>query len=144
MRIYLAGPLFSEGDIAQRIKEAAALRELGFEVYNPIEAPFNDDKSTLPTALDIFYGDFNQLKQCDLIVADVTHDDPGMYAELGIAWHLGLPIVSYNSDIRLNDASRYSIPSFGMNHFVLGLLTCENNRMFTSFKDVLRFLEKNQ
>ena len=52
---YIAGALFNEGEIAQRISEGKALREKMPEVdwYNPIEAPVND-KSKLPSAKDIF------------------------------------------------------------------------------------------
>jgi nucleoside 2-deoxyribosyltransferase len=37
IKIYLAGPLFIQSEIDQRKAEAKKLRELGYEVYSPIE-----------------------------------------------------------------------------------------------------------
>ena len=60
MKLYLAGALFNEGEISQRLKEGHLLKERFGEklsVFNPIEQPFNEDKQTLPTPQEIFRGD---------------------------------------------------------------------------------------
>ena len=85
---YILGPLFSEADIAQRKYEGSVLnKEFGKRVswYNPIEAPIND-KSTLPTAQDIFVGDTTEIGKADIIVADIANNDVGGAMELGIAF----------------------------------------------------------
>lgn len=86
---YLAGSLFSEAEVAQRIKEGKVLSKETPEIewYNPIEAPCND-KAKLPTAEDIFLGDTNEIIKSDFIIADLANNDPGVMMELGIAWGL--------------------------------------------------------
>ena len=88
---YIAGALFNEGEIAQRISEGKALRETMPEVewYNPIEAPVND-KSKLPSAKDIFSLDTDYVLKSDYMLADLSREDLGVAMELGIA--LGVEI----------------------------------------------------
>ena len=88
---YIAGALFNEGEIAQRISEGKALRERMPEVewYNPIEAPVND-KSKLPSAKDIFSLDTDYVLKSDYMLADLSREDLGVAMELGIA--LGVEI----------------------------------------------------
>ena len=88
--IYLAGSLFSEAEVNQRLTEGKIIRDtLGdkYTVFNPIEAPIND-KSLLPTHEDIFMGDTAQVLKSDVIIADLANNDPGVMMELGIAWGL--------------------------------------------------------
>ena len=57
INVYVAGPLFNEADMAQRIREGVALRNAlehipeidGYEVFNPIESDVNF-KVASPTA----------------------------------------------------------------------------------------------
>lgn len=86
---YLAGSLFSEAEVNQRLLEGKKLRKATPEIdwYNPIEAPCND-KSKLPTAEDIFLGDTKEILSSSYIIADLSNNDPGVMMELGIAWGL--------------------------------------------------------
>lgn len=86
---YLAGSLFSEAEVSQRLLEGRILKEATPEIewFNPIEAPCND-KSKLPTAEDIFIGDTNEVIKSNFIIADLANNDPGVMMELGIAWGL--------------------------------------------------------
>mgnify|MGYP002507820038 CR=1 FL=1 len=87
---YIAGPLFNESEVKQRMYEGAKLREVSkdkIEWYNPIEAPIND-KAKLPTAKDIFKGDTVKVLESDYIVCDITNNDTGVAMELGIAFGL--------------------------------------------------------
>ena len=89
--IYLAGSLFSEAEVAQRLKEGQIIQErLGdnYTCYNPVEAPCNDKEANLPTALDIFMEDAKEVIESDVIIADLANQDPGVMMELGIAWGL--------------------------------------------------------
>ena len=89
--IYLAGSLFSEAEVAQRLKEGQMIQErLGddYTCYNPVEAPCNDKEANLPTALDIFMEDAKEVIESDVIIADLANQDPGVMMELGIAWGL--------------------------------------------------------
>lgn len=122
-KLYLAGPLFSEADRNQRLLEAKQLRErFSFlDVFNPIEQPFNTDKSSLPTPQTIYDGDAQRVMDADIFLADITQYDPGVMVELGLVLtRKDCLIVCVDSDIRLPDANRYEIPTYGLNHFVLG------------------------
>lgn len=144
MRIYLAGALFNEAEVHQRKLEGELLRERfgeRVEIFNPIEQPFNENKQSLPTPLTIFEGDDQAVKWADVILADVTNEDAGVMAELGIASAIGKKIIAINADIRLKSANKYEIPSYGMNHFVLGLIE-KHGKLVYSFEEAMRELER--
>ena len=124
MKVYLAGSLFNEAEVAQRLKEGQILREnvKGIDLFNPIEQPFNENKQTLPTPIDIFDGDTNAVLAADVVLLDMTNEDPGVMVELGIAVANNKKIIAVNSDIRLKSANKYDIPSYAMNHYVLGAI----------------------
>ncbi len=146
-RGYLAGSMFNEAEVAQRLKEGKLLRAETPDIqwYNPIEAPFND-KSTLPTSIDIFWGDTKEVLRSDYIIADLTNNDPGVCFELGIAWAVNYirdilkrnnkpalellekyrikskKIVGVVSDIRVKTAGEYKdyLVPYGINQYVVG------------------------
>lgn len=139
MKLYLAGALFNEAEVAQRLKEGKILRETfgeKLEIFNPIEQPFNENKQTLPTPQDIFNGDTTAVKDCDIFLADITNEDSGVMVELGIAIALGKKIIAINSDIRLKAANKYEIPSYAMNHYVLGGIL-EHGKLVFSFGEAV-------
>ena len=144
MKLYLAGSLFNEAEVAQRLKEGQLLREKfrnKLDIFNPIEQPFNENKETLPTPQDIFKGDTSAVKNCDIFLADMTNEDSGVMVELGIAIALNKKIVAVNSDIRLKSANKYTIPSYAMNHYVLGGIL-EHGTLAYSFQEALEKIEK--
>ena len=130
MKLYLAGALFNEAEIAQRLKEGKLLSERFGErlsVFNPIEQPFN--------------GDTYAVENCDIFLADVTNEDSGVMVELGIAIALNKKIIAINSDIRLKSANKYDIPSYAMNHYVLGGIL-KHGTLVYSFEEAMNELEK--
>lgn len=144
MKLYLAGALFNEAEVAQRLKEGKLLKErfsTKLEVFNPIEQPFNEDKQTLPTPEDIFSADTRAVKECDIFLADITNDDSGVMVELGIAIALEKKIIAINSDIRLKSANKYEIPSYAINHYVLGGIL-KHGKLVYSFEEALEELDK--
>lgn len=148
MKLYLAGSLFNEAEVTQRIKEGALLRENFpmIEVFNPIEQPFNENKQTLPTPQNIFEGDTKAVLEADIFLADITNEDPGVMVELGIAIQNQTKIIiAVNADIRLASANQYDIPSYAINHYVLGGILKHGYfvRSFQEAIDLLRnLLEK--
>lgn len=146
MKIYIAGSLFSEADIAQRIKERKLLEELfaskgkTVDIYNPIEAPVND-KAKLPTAEEIFQMDVDHLMSSDIVVADISTLDLGVAMELGmlVAAAPEILILAHNSDIRIATSNRYEghrIP-YGQNQFVIGGLLAGGHSVLNNFQEVL-------
>ena len=124
MKVYVAGSLFNEAEVAQRKREGELLRAAfpNLEIFNPIDQPFNENKASLPSPEMIFDGDTEAVLDCDIFIADLTNDDPGVMCELGIPImnEKTKIIIGINSDIRLRDAHRYELPTYGVNHYVLG------------------------
>lgn len=143
MKVYLAGGLFNEAEVTQRLKEGKILRDRikGIDLFNPIEQPFNENKEKLPTPLDIFNGDTNAILNTDVFLADITNDDPGVMVELGIALSNGKKIIAINSDIRLKSASKYEIPTYAINHYVLGAIL-KYGVLVYSFEEAVKELER--
>lgn len=136
-KIYLAGSLFKESDIKQRIEEAKKLREKGYEVYNPIEAPCND-KVKLPSPSSIFDTDYTEMIKADIFVVClddiISGNDMGVACEIGLAHGLGMKIIGVMSDIRFPDSNQYKVPPVSINHFVLGLLEINEAKVYSSFQ----------
>lgn len=144
MKLYLAGSLFNEADVNQRKLEGRILRERfpQLDIFNPIDQPFNEDKQTLPTSIEIFEGDTKAVEECDIFIADLSTNDVGVAAELGIALYTDTKIIiGINSDIRLPSANRYTIPTVGMNHYVLGAIE-KFGFMTRSFEEACDVLER--
>lgn len=86
--IYNAAPLFTKGEIRERLTEDEKLKGLKeYTYFNPITAPCNN-KSDLPTSLDIFKGDTHEVLNADIVLANLDHEDAGVMAELGMSWAL--------------------------------------------------------
>ncbi len=149
MKLYLAGSLFNEAEVQQRKLEGNLLRENfpNLDIFNPIDQPFNEDKQTLPTPIDIYNGDTKAVEECDIFIADLTNEDSGVMVELGIALYTNTKlIIGINSDIRLQSASKYDVPTYGMNHYVLGAIL-KHGKFVRSFNEAIdeikKFLENN-
>ncbi|GAB7568424.1 MULTISPECIES: nucleoside 2-deoxyribosyltransferase [Gemella] len=143
MKLYLAGALFNEAEVAQRLKEGRLLKEHfknKLTIYNPIEQPFNENKQSLPTPQDIFTGDTIAVKECDIFLADVTNEDSGVMVELGLAIALEKKIIAINSDIRLKSSNKYNIPSYAMNHYVLGGIL-KHGKLVYNFQEAIEELD---
>lgn len=144
MKLYLAGALFNEAEVTQRIKEGQLLREKfgdKLEIFNPIEQPFNENKQELPTPQDIFIGDTNAVLNCEIFLADITNEDSGVMVELGIAIANKKTIIAVNSDIRLKSANKYDIPSYAINHYVLGGIL-KHGKLVFSFNEAIEEINK--
>ena len=150
LNIYIAGSLFNEADIAQRVKERQAIEHVFKKsgrlcsIYNPIEAPVND-KSTLPTAEDIYELDKKHLLAADYVFTDISTVDLGVAMELGM-YIMARPdgvIIAHNSDIRIGTADRYSghrVP-YGQNQFMIGGILSHSGSICGSLEEALELLE---
>lgn len=143
MKVYLAGALFNEAEVEQRKKEGRILRENfpNLDIFNPIDQPFNENKQSLPTPEEIYTNDANAVKNCDIAIFDLTNEDAGVMVELGLAIAYGKIIIGINSDIRLKSSNKYDIPTYGMNHFVLGGII-KYGKLVYSFNEVVEELKK--
>lgn len=84
-KIYLANDLFSEATLAYNEMLCNKLVEMGFEVYAPQENTLINDKNKSASSLEIYDGDTNMLKWCDILLAVIDGPviDPGVASEIG-------------------------------------------------------------
>ena len=143
MKVYLAGALFNEAEVNQRKQEGRMFRARfqNVEFFNPIDQPFNENKQSLPTSIEIFEADANAVRAADIIIADITNEDAGVMVEIGQAIELGKVVIGINSDIRLKSANKYDIPTYGMNHYLLGALE-KHGYLVYSFEEAFEIIEK--
>ena len=94
----------------------------------------------MPTPQEIYEADAKAVKDCDIAIFDLTNEDAGVMVELGLAIAYGKKIIGVNSDIRLKSANKYEIPSYAMNHFVLGAVL-KYGVLVYSFDEVIKNLK---
>ncbi len=150
--IYLAGPLFSQADIAQRRKEGAILTEVGkqvkdFFLANPIDLPF--DFTSEVASIAIFGKDVSHIDQANCFFFECATGDTGTMVEFGIAiekLRQGKEIKIYPvfSDLRLsrNQASGVECP-IGFNSFVVGAATYHQIPIYHSFEEAFEAFKKD-
>lgn len=126
MRVYLAGPLFSEAERRWLDTLAARLRAEGFECFLPHE---NVPESLDVTVENVYAADTGGLRSANALVAwldgpmvdDGTACEIGMFAELvrsGGEDYRG--IVAISTDLRLERRREQRVVGGGANLFVVG------------------------
>ena len=127
IKIYLAGPLFVQSEIDQRKYEAKKLRELGYEVYSPIEQ--NED---IGYDLDELYRrDIVAMTNADISVLCLDNFDSETMSELGWFVAKEKPVFSHWSNWK------YSEPN---NLFIRGLAMEGPNKLFNDLNHLLDYL----
>jgi nucleoside 2-deoxyribosyltransferase len=99
MRLYVAGPLFTQAERAWNERLAAALAEAGHDVF----LPQTEVKAIATLDADaIFRIDIDGVRSADAVVAILDGPDPdsGTSFECGLAYALGIPIVAIRTDFR--------------------------------------------
>lgn len=128
-RIYMAGPLFNEGDRYTNQVNSDALRALGYTTFLPQEIVITDESTALVKAACL-YMDLKAIRLCDVLLANCNgiEVDSGTAAEIGLAYGWGKKMVVYKSDVRnyFNDVHR-------LNNFVAGLV---DNRVCRTLEEV--------
>ncbi len=99
MRIYFAGPLFTQAERAWNRRIADRLTVAGHDVFLP-QAEIGEIASL--DASSIFELDVNGVKSAQAVVAVLDGADPdsGTSFECGLAFALGIPIVIVRTDFR--------------------------------------------
>ena len=107
MKIYIAGPLFCEGEKAFNEKVDAILRECGHETYLPQRdagcvADLPDFIGGVPNRIYVFRLDCEHMDWCDavLFLMDGRVPDEGACFELGYCFRAGKRCIGYKSDVR--------------------------------------------
>jgi len=107
MRIYIAGPLFSQGELEFNLIVNEHLKNLGFETFLPqkdghklADLISNDEKTSAIKM--IFYRDIEEIKKCDILlfIMDGRVPDEGACFELGVAYSLNKYCLGLKTDPR--------------------------------------------
>lgn len=99
MRVYLAGPLFTQAERLWNLGLAAALNRAGHSVFLPQGEIQGLEKRDAGT---IFRLDVEGLRAAEVVVAilDGADADSGTSFECGLAYALGIPLVAVRTDFR--------------------------------------------
>ena len=89
MKVYLAGPIFTERDrmyLDYLYDKIVKVLPTGTSIYVPHRNKSINDKTKCATSYDIYWGDYNRLKETDLLIAVISGDTPpiGTTCEIGI------------------------------------------------------------
>ncbi|MBQ1305047.1 MAG: nucleoside 2-deoxyribosyltransferase [Erysipelotrichales bacterium] len=136
-KIYMAGPLFNEGDRYTNQIISDALREAGYTTFLPQEVVIDKDSTKLVKDA-CFYMDFKAIDLCDALVANCNgiEVDSGTAAEIGLSYGMGKKIIAYKSDVRNYYNERYRL-----NNFVGGLV---GNKTCGNVEEILKVLKKEE
>ena len=90
--IYLASPLFNDGEIENIEKVENILRDRDFYVFSPREHEVREGNVGSPAwSLDTFTNDVRGIDACDVVVALYY----GGYSDSGTAWEIGYAFASH-------------------------------------------------
>ncbi|BDR56781.1 nucleoside 2-deoxyribosyltransferase [Xylocopilactobacillus apis] len=156
MRIYFANALFTIAEQTFNAQLAEKIRAIdpSIELYLPQENQEINDKSLYADSKMIAKGDTEQLVKSDLVVAilDGVILDPGVAAEIGVAYGKGIPIIGLYSDSRqegasnkqkveaLNDVAENQF--FYLNLYVVGLIKLNGSIVATEADLTRKIAEK--
>lgn len=101
-RIYLAAPLFSEGERSYNATLASLLEKNLFEVYLPQDAGDDSDTRGDSEQHRLFGRNLQALEESDIIVAVIegADADSGTAWEMGYAFSRGKPVIALRTDFR--------------------------------------------
>lgn len=107
MRVYLAGPPYSDPD-RYRIAATELLTARGLVPVNPMLRDYRDVEYTEAVAREIVLGDIEELATCDAVLADFTRSDEGTSMECWVAaTALRLPVHAFVEGARVSPWLRY-------------------------------------
>ena len=134
-KIYMAGPLFNEGDRYTNQVNSDKLRELGYTTFLPQEIVITNKSSELVKAA-CFYMDFKAIYAADYLVCNCNgiDIDSGTAAEIGLGYGLKKKLIAYKSDVR-----NYYNETHKLNNFVGGLV---DNKVCGTIEEVIENLKR--
>lgn len=126
-KVYLAGPIATEGDVMFMSYIAQELRELGYIVHAPHEDDSINDKTNDPKAEDIFKNDGDAIDEADIVVlVESGREQIGTHMEAGkiiekIKQGADLELIVFTSNYRVeNTQIEDGKASASVNHYALG------------------------
>jgi nucleoside 2-deoxyribosyltransferase len=95
MKLFLAGPFFSDGETERLDRVKAALEAAGFETYSAYHcnARINLDNARERTVR--FRRLCTEIRKCNGLFAVLDGRDPGTIWEMGYAFAVGKPVIAF-------------------------------------------------
>ena len=133
-KVYMAGPLFNEGDRFVNQNTSDRLRSEGYTTFLPQEIVITNKSSELVKA-GCFFMDLTAIKNADYLVCNCNgiEIDSGTAAEIGMGYALGKKLILYKSDVR-----NYYNERFKLNNFVGGLV---DNKVCSTVEEILECMK---
>ncbi|MBI5871935.1 nucleoside 2-deoxyribosyltransferase [archaeon] len=133
MKIYIAGPLFTEGERAVLERIERLCKENGFETF----MPHRDAGIWLreeENSKQFFEKDKNAIRECEAMIAVLNYNvDSGTAWEMGYAYSKGLKIVGFIDDARIYQ------PNLQLNAMIIN--SCRIVCSFDELKEELKKLK---
>ena len=138
LRIYIAGPLFSDAERSYNENLNKFLKEMGFETFLPqhdghkLSELLTDNLSKSDAINKIFKRDIEEIQNSDIVVLimDGRVPDEGACIEIGYAYSLGKECIGLKTDCR-------SLMSDMDNPLIVGAL---KNRIAKNMRELEKFL----
>lgn len=109
--VYVAAPDFDFADRVPIEQIAKALKYHNFTPRLPIRENGQMPAAATPQQKgDLFSADIRVLKECKLVLAVLTYDDPGTLIEIGLAVGMHLPTIVYDPYSRANNLMLTELP----------------------------------
>ncbi len=138
IKIYIAGPLFSEAERQFNITLNQFVKDLGYQTFLPqhdgheLSKYVSNEKEKIEIMEEIFKLDINEVNNCDILIfiMDGRVPDEGACVELGYAFSLGKECIGLKTDCR-------SLMDNLDNPMIIGAL---NNRIANDFNELAKYL----
>lgn len=95
MRLFLAGPFFSDGEVERLDRVKAALEAAGFEVYSTYHRNARIDLGSVRERTARFRLLCDEIRKCDGLFAVLDGRDAGTIWEMGYAHAHGKPVIAF-------------------------------------------------
>lgn len=144
-QIYLAGPLFTRGEIKDRINDEKILLDNfqnKYTIFNPINWNKKhqiDSKFNNVTPIMIFEKDYKAIKNSKIMIADIDNMDAGTLVELGSFIEMKINDKSLQLYIIYTNWKGRDI----VNKYVLGAIQSVANAICLSMEEVCQKIKEN-
>lgn len=131
--VYVAGPLFDEGERWFIEKVDGLVRERGFDTFLPHR---DNPPKTVDNVAQIFDNDRGGIDRCDVLVANLN----GIMTDDGTAWEMGYAFAKGKYTIGLFTDWRARFPN--SNEVVNLMMQCSMDRLVRSLDELTATLDE--
>lgn len=145
-QIYLAGPLFTRGEMNDRVNDEKKIRETFkdiFNIFNPLRLnekhQIGKDMSQISKTF-FFEKDWDAIKNSHIMIADIDNNDPGTLVELG----LYIALKKENPELKLYVIYSNWKGETLMNKFLLGAIYDSANFIGKNIDEIVNAMKEGK